>query len=371
MRTMKTIGEADVLGVIDKIYAAGMSFEQWPEALTRMADLFGARDASLGAMAPDALPWIFAPRTDPDFMRIYAEAYHPLDGVWHRVTHRGVDRPATDAMVMHREELVKSAFHNEWSQPQGYSTIMGGLILAEEGWRTVLMLPGQEAFGRDELRLLSSLTPHLRRAVQMNLRLAQGDLNRSVTAGLLDRMATAAFVLDASGHVLFSNRAAEHLFERGRPVRCVQGKLTATNAEAADRLQALIRQCAEAESAGGDVTLSPGGGPEVVLQFTPIRREMPLLGPGIPVALVFDASHQAPSDPAGRLRAKYGLTGAEAAFALEIAKGDGKRAAAERRGVSYSTARTHLQRIFEKTDVHRQAELVRLLIADVGQAPDL
>lgn len=62
------------------------------------------------------------------------------------------------------------------------------------------------------------------------------------------------------------------------------------------------------------------------------------------------------------LRERYGLTRAEAAFALEIVKGDGRDAAARRRGISVSTAHSHLTRIFEKTGVHRQAELVHLLM---------
>jgi DNA-binding CsgD family transcriptional regulator len=83
--------------------------------------------------------------------------------------------------------------------------------------------------------------------------------------------------------------------------------------------------------------------------------------PGAPAALIVEASAPTPRDGAQRLRLTYGLTEAEARFAEEILKGDGKRAAAERCGISYSTARTHLSRIFDKTGVHRQAALVRLL----------
>jgi DNA-binding CsgD family transcriptional regulator len=69
-----------------------------------------------------------------------------------------------------------------------------------------------------------------------------------------------------------------------------------------------------------------------------------------------------------RLRMLFGLTPAEAAFAMEIVKGDGRRAAAQRRGIACSTARTHLSSIFEKTGTRRQAELVRLLLQmDAGQ----
>lgn len=79
---------------------------------------------------------------------------------------------------------------------------------------------------------------------------------------------------------------------------------------------------------------------------------------------------EASTEPARRvwiLRERYGLTPAEAAFALEIVKGDGRDAAARRRGISVSTAHAHLNKIFEKTGTHRQAELVhRLMTAWLG-----
>ncbi|WP_245436465.1 helix-turn-helix transcriptional regulator [Mesorhizobium tamadayense] len=61
-------------------------------------------------------------------------------------------------------------------------------------------------------------------------------------------------------------------------------------------------------------------------------------------------------------RRKFGFTRPEAAVAMEILKGDGREAAAERLGVTAVTVRTHLTHIFEKAGVHRQAELVRRLL---------
>jgi DNA-binding CsgD family transcriptional regulator len=62
------------------------------------------------------------------------------------------------------------------------------------------------------------------------------------------------------------------------------------------------------------------------------------------------------------LRREFGLTAAEADVALEITKGDGRDATAARLGIGVATVRTHLVRIFEKTGVGRQAELVRLVL---------
>jgi DNA-binding CsgD family transcriptional regulator len=62
------------------------------------------------------------------------------------------------------------------------------------------------------------------------------------------------------------------------------------------------------------------------------------------------------------LRRRFDLTFTEAALAVEILRGDGRKAAARRCGISDATAKTHLANIFEKTGTHRQAELVRFLL---------
>lgn len=64
------------------------------------------------------------------------------------------------------------------------------------------------------------------------------------------------------------------------------------------------------------------------------------------------------------LQSRYGLTPAEARLAIEIVRGNGRAAAARSCGVSMTTARTHLSRIFRKTGTHRQAELVRVMLSD-------
>jgi DNA-binding CsgD family transcriptional regulator len=61
------------------------------------------------------------------------------------------------------------------------------------------------------------------------------------------------------------------------------------------------------------------------------------------------------------LRERFGFTSAEAAFTLEIIKGDGRQAAADRFGITVGTARSHLSKIFDKSGARNQTELVLLL----------
>lgn len=64
---------------------------------------------------------------------------------------------------------------------------------------------------------------------------------------------------------------------------------------------------------------------------------------------------------AERLRQAHGLTAAEAQLALHIAGGGSVRSHAAARGLSRTTVRNQLQSVFDKTGVHRQPELVRML----------
>jgi DNA-binding CsgD family transcriptional regulator len=63
-----------------------------------------------------------------------------------------------------------------------------------------------------------------------------------------------------------------------------------------------------------------------------------------------------------RLRRLYNLTRSEARLAEMLASGFALPAAARQLGVGQNTVRTHLQRIYSKTDTHHQSGLVALLL---------
>ena len=58
----------------------------------------------------------------------------------------------------------------------------------------------------------------------------------------------------------------------------------------------------------------------------------------------------------------YCLTAAELRVALAMVPGSCAQSAAETLGISANTVKTHLQRIFEKTETSRQADLVALML---------
>lgn len=227
----------------------------------------------------------------------------------------------------------------------------------------MIVLPGHDRYSTAQIRLLKLISPHLRRAMQIHMRLTESRLDGEVSTGVLDRLASAALLVDGNRRLLFANRAAEALFQPGGGLALSGGQLFATGRAEQAALDAAIGRCTRQALAdsGTDLDLRCEG-PTHQLRVIPLRRSMPLVSPGVPVALLIEASDRSDEAVTTRLRRHYGLTPAEAAFAIEIAKGDGKRAAAARRGISYTTARTHLSRVFDKTGVRRQGELVRLIL---------
>ena len=77
--------------------------------------------------------------------------------------------------------------------------------------------------------------------------------------------------------------------------------------------------------------------------------------------LIIDPEHE-PEPSAALMRRLHGLTNTEAQVARCIMRGSDLKQISDELLVSLPTVRTHLQHVFDKTDTHRQAELVRHLL---------
>ena len=83
------------------------------------------------------------------------------------------------------------------------------------------------------------------------------------------------------------------------------------------------------------------------------------------IALIVDLERE-PRFPSELLAERYRLTAAEARLAWEIASGRSLQDAADKFGATIGTVRNQLKQIVAKTEVNRQAALVRLLTADLA-----
>jgi DNA-binding CsgD family transcriptional regulator/PAS domain-containing protein len=349
------------------IYEAGADFDRWPEALRGIADAYDAPTVVFGAVgAKNEALWQIAPGVDSEHHARYAAYYHRINPIIPIAMPTRVGTVLTDEMMLKKRELARTEFFNDFLRPLDVGSMLGSTVYSEAGLYCSIAVQRRRRFDESSVALHLRLAPHLARAVQLNARLSALNRRCSTLADALDRLPQAAIVVDADARVLFANREGERLTGPLGCLRIEGGVLAARSAMVSAKLKMLIAGCAasrETEAGGALCLPCEEDGRAVSAQVLPLRGSSPAfcLSPH-PAAIIFISDpSRAPPKCEAEIRRRFGLTKSEAAFALEIANGDGLQASADRLGISLSTARTHLARIFGKTGVRRQAQLVRLL----------
>ncbi|MGH6895118.1 MAG: helix-turn-helix transcriptional regulator [Geminicoccaceae bacterium] len=225
-------------------------------------------------------------------------------------------------------------------------------------------------FTRDDIERCRSLLPHLQHALRMHRRIAELEIERDAAFHALDHLSWGVVFVDEHRNRLGANRHAQEillagdgLMTRGNTVRAV---LADENARL-DRLlsNALNRSGDLTPSAGGPLSITrPSGAHPLTVLVVPLRTKAEALGDRVPAAaiLVADPDVRLDSSSEQHLRELYRLTAGEARLASWLSQGKSVDETAEAMGITVNTARAYLKRIYNKTGVRRQPELVRLLL---------
>jgi DNA-binding CsgD family transcriptional regulator len=358
------MGQDELLALIDQIYEAATDAGRWPVVLQRLADAFGAGEASLSAVSPQAVPWLVAPRTDPAYLQSYGQHYHPLNLFWQRMTRVPVGTAVTDRMVLPKAILHSSPFFNEWSRPQGYLSVMGATLLAEDDWRVEFVVPGKKEFGPEQLKLYDAIAPHLKRAMQLNHRLRAAALDRTYSLAALDSLGQGVLIVDCKARVLFSNRAADGAFNDG--LRLADGVLCSGSQSETAGLHLAIAACVRDSLDDSRDTIAISRGPyrtPLSLLVIPLRPEIDWIARHQQTAIIFITDPDKVTGPDDKqLQKQFGLTPAEAGLVYEMLRNESIQAVADQLGIKIATARTHLHRVLAKTGTRSQADLMRLVL---------
>jgi DNA-binding CsgD family transcriptional regulator/tetratricopeptide (TPR) repeat protein len=187
---------------------------------------------------------------------------------------------------------------------------------------------------------------------------------RAAGDGRLERVPLAVFLVDVDGHVRQANRRAMEIVAEADGLRVEADRLGTGDVHSDLLLQRLLCEVAEEAGAGGYLALLRPSGRRPLGAL--ITAPDPRIFDGVAgaVAAVYLTDPERPSPPLyDAVIGLYGLTAAEARLAVLLATGVRVDAAAAQLGISVHTARTQLKRTLRKTETHRQADLVRLLLA--------
>jgi DNA-binding CsgD family transcriptional regulator len=218
------------------------------------------------------------------------------------------------------------------------------------------------AFRHEHLVLMRSLTPHLDRAIRLQLRLRSSNLYADSVSSAFDALTLGVILVDCCGRVLWTNKRAREMTGGSGGLRICDSQLCAPLRSETQSLRRLIEEAVSTQrSRLSAIKRGPGLRPLLVMAF-------PLASPNGEAAdrTACGAVFLTDPDRADRpsvdsLQRIFDLTYREAQAAIAIANGHGLKAAARAMGVAPTTVRSQLQQAFAKTGTKHQAELAALI----------
>jgi DNA-binding CsgD family transcriptional regulator len=269
------------------------------------------------------------------------------------------------------DEYFASRFYKEWAAPQGYLDTLHLVLEKSATAFASVAVARHERNGLvddDTRRRMRLLAPHFRRAVAISKVIDLHNTRSTTLADTLDELTTGMFLVDAHAHIVHANASGHALLRDSNVLDASSGRLAAVDTQAD---QALLEVFAAADA--GDTALGAkgiaiplaveGDGHWVahVLPLTSaVRRQAASSHAAAAAVFVRKARLDLPS-PLETLANLYKLTPAELRVLMAIVEIGGVPEVAPILGISESTIKTHLQRVFDKTGANRQADLVKLV----------
>ncbi len=364
------VSAQDLSDTIGAIYDCALDPHQWPDTCRRIAVLC---ESTAGGICVHDMRHT---QNDQLFVFGYQPAFLERLGANYATSPMAVADVVANvgdvrALSMDRDDLIGSRFHRDVLQPFELLDIIWFPALRTGGRMASMHASRREAapcYEPREFALFKLLAPHVCRALTISDVLDIRALRSEMLERTLDALAAGVFLTSRDGRVVYMNATAERQARAGNSIRIVNNRISPSDPAAR---AALTKAIDEASRSDADVDMSeyslamPGvDGAGYVATLLPVDRgqRRGVVAPFAAAVAVFTQDPiRAPLMPGEAFARLYKLTGGELRVLLALAQGLGGKEAADMLGISEPTVRTHLQRIFSKTDTTRQADLLRLL----------
>lgn len=368
------INEASFSDLVSDVYDCVLEPSRWQQTLQHISSV--TRSASSSVIVNDTFDpkagSIFEYGADQKFLRVYFERYSTIDLRPALLQAREVGALATIEMLCKREQPL-AELYSDFVEPQGFKDLIAIQLLRSDrriGWFSSARSGVQLRYRERERQLMKLLSPHLCQALVLSDTVDLMAFNSNRLEQTVDALSAGLFLTDRNGHIVYMNKSAENQIRTGNALRIFDRRLTATDQKANTILSRALaaKACTDAvvDSPGSAVALPDGYGAGYLASVLPLdggaRRE--LMEPfGASSGVFVQDPLRTPRTDGEAFARLYGLTGAELKVLLTLAPGLTAKEAAASLGVRESTIKTHLQRVYEKTGMSRQSELVRLLLS--------
>lgn len=365
--------EADIAALF---YASATGEVSWEETLGRLAESFDSAATLLAILRPQSTD-VLAVRSHNysrgflgDFFKSEVYANDPRMPAIARVPGGSVYH---DAMLYDLDEIERDPWVRASTDALGVTDQMGAKLRLPGNGAATLSLFRTRRQGRvapETVAAFSRLAPRIEQACILGCIVEEAAATREALLEVFAARAEGLVLIDGCGRASCLNREAERCLRAADGLLLHGTDLRARRPPETRRLAYLVSEAVSAfgdpgragGAGGGRMLVSrAGGGQPYLVTVIPAPRHESFLAGGAIACVVRIQDLAAPHVPeAESLRAVFGLSGREAALAVELVRTGRLEEAAGGCGMSVNTARNHLQSIFGKAGVNCQARLIQL-----------
>ena len=364
---------ADVSSLIGDIYDAALDLALWPSVLEEIAGFLTSSLVNFFSQdsVTKAANVYYVHGIAPTYLQAYFDTYVSINPMFPATLFFEVGKVVSQDEIIPRSELNQTLFFREWLQPQGWVDAMAAVLDKSATSCAVVAVGRHEREGlidHEAKRRMGLIVPHLRRALLIGKVIDLHKVEAAALADTLDGLAAAMFLVDAGGRIVHANAAGRGMLENAAVVRAAAGKFATADVQADRALQDIFMSAENGDAAVGTrgiaVPLASRDGERYVAHVLALtsgaRRQAGAAYSAVAAVFVRKAALELPH-PLETIAATFKLTPAEMRVLMMIVQLGGVSEVAPVLGVSEATVKTHLQRIFAKTDTGRQADLVKLV----------
>lgn len=360
--------------LIGDIYDTALDPALWVPVLGKVRQFIGGWAIALSwkdAVAKRGGCYFTEGEQDPSYRQVYFDKYIKLDPFTMTQFVVDVEEPKSFLDVLPYPELIQTRIYKEWAQPQGVVDALMCLIdrsVTSVGFMVVFRSE-RDGFVDDATRQRARLIiPHLRRATLIGKVVDLQKAEAASFADTLDGIDAGMFLVDAAGRLVHANAAGHAMLSEMDVLRAAGGRLVLNDTQADQALADTFAMAGDGDAAigvkGVAVPIVALDGERYVAHVLPLmsgaRRQAGKSYRATAVLFVHKAALETPSPPQA-IAAAYKLTAMELRVLLAVVEVGGVPEVAEALGVAESTVKTHLGRVFAKTNSSRQADLVKLV----------
>ncbi len=355
--------------IIDRIYEAAVIPERWSDICDILAVQSGSHSAAVIAIGDGGEVNWTASEGSIDLIRTIAQSDLGMSDIrLKRHIERAPFAFLPDNALMSEGELAADAIYNTFLRPAGLGHTAGDVIQEPSGHTIIFDVIRQTdngPFTSDNIDRLNSHRPDLARAALMSSRLAFRQAQNTVE--ILSALSLPGAVVTSRGQVKAMNLEMEALSPRIRAG--ARDRIHVSNAGVQTMIEDRLSQLAT----GGrpftqSIALPPqDGAPAMIIHLLPVKRDAHDIFSHAAAIIVASPIGSSGQPDHHVVRGLFDLTATEARIAVAIASGMTVEAIAQTFGNSRETVRSHLKRVFLKTGVKSQAQLVALLWKEPGK----